>query len=147
MLALTFLPLPIGPDAIAEARASVVSDHNPVPFATLVFQLENGVTPFELRQFIGNLLLLLPLGVYGPILTPRLRSLPAILLAGAGVSALIELGQLAIATGYGFPVRVADVDDVMLNTIGAVAGYAGWRAWAAAPSVDSGHAIRGPADR
>jgi glycopeptide antibiotics resistance protein len=146
VLLLTFLPLPIGAAAIAEARAAANYDHNLIPLATLRFQLDGGVTPFELRQLVGNFLLLLPLGIYGPILTPRLRSLPAILLAGAGIAALIELGQLAVATAYGFPVRVADIDDVLLNTAGVLAGYLLWRAWSATSSVDSDHALRGPAD-
>jgi glycopeptide antibiotics resistance protein len=143
---LTFLPLPIGAEALAEARAAATYDHNAVPLATLRFQIDGGITGFELRQIVGNLLLLLPLGMYGPILTPRLRSVSTILLLGAGLSALIELGQLAVATAYGFPVRVADVDDVLLNTIGALVGYVLWRAWSAAASVDSDHAVRGPAD-
>lgn len=143
---LTFLPLPIGAEAIAEARAVATYEHNAVPLATLRFQLDGGITPFELRQIIGNLLLLLPLGVYGPMLAPRLRSLPAIVLLGAGLSALIELGQLGVASAYGFPVRVADVDDVLLNTIGVVAGHLLWRASSAPASVDSDHALRGSAD-
>ena len=146
VLLLTFLPLPIGAQAIAEARAAATYDHNAVPLATLHFQLDGGITPFELRQLVGNLVLLLPLGIYGPILWPRLRSLPAILLVGAALSALIEVGQLAVATVYGFPVRVADVDDVLLNTIGVLAGYVLWRVWSATPSIDSDHAVRGSAD-
>ena len=106
MLLLTFLPLPIGDEAIAAARAAATYDHNAVLFATLRFQLDGGVTPFELRQIVGNFLLLLPLGIYGPILWPRLRSLPAIVLVG----------------------------------------YLLWRAWSTAASVDSDHAVRGPAD-
>ena len=143
---LTFLPLPIGAEAIAEARAVATYEHNAVPLATLRIQLADGITPFELRNIVGNVLLLLPLGIYGPILTPRLRSLPAILLVAAGLSAFIELGQLAVATAYGFPVRVADVDDVVLNTLGVLVGYLVWRAWSASGSVDSDHAVRGPAD-
>ena len=77
---------------------------------------------------------------------PRLRSLLATVLVGAAISALIELGQLAVATAYGFPVRVADVDDVLLNTAGVLTGYLLWRAWTATASVDSDHAVRGSAD-
>lgn len=117
-----------------------------MPLATLRFQLDGGITPFELRQLVGNFVLLLPLGIYGPILWPRLRSLPAILLAAAALAALIELGQLAVASAYGFPVRVADVEDVLLNTIGVLAGYLLWRAWSATPSVDSDHALRRSTD-
>ena len=62
-------------------------------------------------------------------------------------STLIELGQLAVATAYGFPVRVADVDDVLLNTSGVLVGYLLWRASSSAASVDSDHAVRRSADR
>jgi glycopeptide antibiotics resistance protein len=105
------------------------------------------VSPFEVRQLVGNALLLLPLGIYGPMLAAPLRTLAGVVVAGVGLSALIELGQLAIASAYGFPVRVADVDDVLLNTTGVLVGWLGWRAWARMPSVDSGHAVRRPADR
>jgi glycopeptide antibiotics resistance protein len=146
VLLLTFLPLPIGDEAIASARAAATYDHNAVLFATLRFQLGDGVTPFELRQIVGNFLLLLPLGIYGPILWPRLRSLPGTMLVGTLASTVIELGQLAVATAYGFPVRVADIDDVLLNTAGVLVGYLLWRAWSTAASVDSDHAVRGSAD-
>jgi glycopeptide antibiotics resistance protein len=146
VLVLTFLPLPIGTEAIAAARAAAIVDHNAIPLANLRFQLDGGISPFELRQIVGNVLLLLPFGIYGPILAPRLRSLLAIVLAGATISALIELGQLAVATAYGFPVRVADVDDVLLNTAGVLIGYLLSRAWTASASVDSDHAVRGSAD-
>jgi len=146
VLVLTFLPLPIGAAAIQAARDTATSDPNAIPFATLQFQLEGGITPIELRQIIGNFLLLLPLGIYGPILWPRLRSLPAIVLVGAAASTLIELGQLAVAAAYGFPVRVADIDDVLLNTSGVLVGYLLWRAWSTFASVDSDHAVRGSAD-
>jgi glycopeptide antibiotics resistance protein len=146
VLVLTFLPLPIGTEAIAAARAAAIVDHNAIPLANLRFQLDGGISSFELRQIVGNFLLLLPFGIYGPILAPRLRSLLAIVLAGAAISALIELGQLAVATAYGFPVRVADVDDVLLNTAGVLIGYLLWRAWTASASVDSDHAVRGSAD-
>ena len=125
--------------------AAAISDHNAIPFATLRSQLEGGITAFELRQFVGNLLLLLPLGIYGPM-TPSLRSVSAILLAGAAVATVIELGQLAVATWYGFPLRVAAIDDVLLNTAGVLAGYVLWRGWSLTASVDSDHAVRGPAD-
>jgi len=146
VLVLTFLPLPIGAEAIAAARAAALVDHNAIPLANLRFQLDGGITPFELRQIVGNFLLLLPFGIYGPILVPRLRSLPATVLVGAGISGVIELGQLAVAAAYGFPVRVADIDDVLLNTAGVLAGYLLWRAWTATASVDSDHAVRGSAD-
>jgi glycopeptide antibiotics resistance protein len=141
--------LPIGAEAIAAARAAATYDHNAVPFATLAFQLDGGVSRFELRQIVGNLLLLLPVGIYGPMRWPALRSLPALALVAAGGSAVIELAQLGIATGYGFPVRVADVDDVLLNTTGAVIGFVGWRLWrsGSGPLESDADAVRHAPDR
>ncbi len=43
------------------------------------------------------------------------------------VSLGIEILQLAISTVVGFPYRVFDVDDLILNTAGAALGWAGWR--------------------
>jgi len=39
------------------------------------------------------------------------------------LSAAIELGQLAISLWLGYAYRSTDVDDVILNTIGAVLGF------------------------
>jgi glycopeptide antibiotics resistance protein len=125
-----FLPLPIGESAVAAARAVATVDHNPVPFATLNRQLVGGLRPFELQQWLGNVMLLLPLGLYGPARWPALRSLPAAVLAGAVASGAIELAQLGLATGYGFPIRVADIDDVLLNTLGVALGWVVWRSLA-----------------
>jgi glycopeptide antibiotics resistance protein len=138
---LTILPLPIGEEAVARARMLATYDHNAVPIATLELQLTGGLSRFELRQWIGNLLLLLPLGIYGPIRWPALRAAGAVVGVGAAASAAIELGQLGLAIGYGFPVRVADVDDVLLNTAGVVLGWAAWRVWTTWRAADAG---RGP---
>jgi glycopeptide antibiotics resistance protein len=145
---LTLLSLPITPEAIATARAFATYEHNPVPFATLAFQLDGGVTGFELRQLVGNVLLLLPLGIYGPMLWRPMRSAVPLLLTAVAISASIELGQLALSAAYGFPVRVADVDDVLLNTAGAGLGYIGWRLWPRQRPIESErHAVRHAADR
>jgi glycopeptide antibiotics resistance protein len=124
-----FLPLPIGEAALEAARRAATVDHNLIPFATLGRQLAGGLTPFEIQQWVGNLLLILPLGVYGPMRWEALRRFPAAVLAGAVASGMIELGQLGLATGYGFPIRVADVDDVLLNTLGVALGWVAWRGW------------------
>ena len=122
-----FLPLPIGAAALAEARHAATVDHNPVLLATLGRQLAGGVDAFEVQQWVGNLALLLPLAIYGPIRWAALHSLPATVMAGAVASGMIELGQLGLATGYGFPIRVADIDDLLLNTLGVAIGWVIWR--------------------
>jgi glycopeptide antibiotics resistance protein len=68
-------------------------------------------------QIVGNFLMLLPLGIYLPLLYKRTSHFLLVFLLGLLVSALIEFLQLI--TSY----RSADVDDVLLNTMGACAGY------------------------
>ena len=144
---LTLLPLPVGAEAIEAARRQATYDHNPIPLATLAFQLRDGLTPHEIRQLLGNLLLLLPLGVYGPALWRPMRAVGVLVGVAVAVSALVELAQLGLATSYGFPVRVADVDDVLLNAGGAALGWLTWQALTRRPIESKRHAVRAAADR
>lgn len=68
-------------------------------------------------EVIGNLVMLFPLGIFLPLLYPRISRFIPVLLTAMCVSLSIELMQLA--TNF----RVADVDDVILNTSGACAGF------------------------
>ncbi|MGV9643713.1 VanZ family protein [Streptomyces sp. NPDC004822] len=70
------------------------------------------------RQIGGNLLLGVPFGVLVPIVAPRTRGVLRVLLLTATVMLLVEFAQGALVTGRAF-----DVDDVILNTSGALIGY------------------------
>jgi glycopeptide antibiotics resistance protein len=72
------------------------------------------------KQILGNFVMLLPLGIYLPLIYKRLRkayNFFVVLLICFVVSVGIELLQLA--TSY----RSTDIDDVMLNTLGGGAGF------------------------
>jgi glycopeptide antibiotics resistance protein len=69
------------------------------------------------KQVIGNSIMLLPLGIFIPLLFRRLSGFLAVFFICLLVSVSIELMQLI--TSY----RSTDIDDVILNTAGAVAGY------------------------
>lgn len=72
------------------------------------------------KQILGNFVMLLPLGIYLPLIYKRLRkayNFFVVLLICFIVSVGIELLQLA--TSY----RSTDVDDVILNTLGGGAGF------------------------
>ncbi|VAV97325.1 hypothetical protein MNBD_ACTINO01-20 [hydrothermal vent metagenome] len=99
---------------------------NLVPFATISQQLGDGLTS-GMRQLTGNLLLLVPLGFLLPVANPRFRQFRTTLVAAVAVSLGIEILQLTISAVVGFPYRVFDVDDLILNTAGAALGWAGWR--------------------
>nr|WP_246041193.1 VanZ family protein [Streptomyces cadmiisoli] len=70
------------------------------------------------KQIGGNLLLGVPFGVLVPMIAPRARGILRVLLLTATVMLMVELAQGAMVTGRAF-----DIDDVILNTTGALAGY------------------------
>ncbi|WP_432188819.1 VanZ family protein [Streptomyces sp. Tue6028] len=70
------------------------------------------------KQVGGNLLLGVPFGILMPTLAPKTRGFLRVLVLTALVMLLVELAQGAFVTGRAF-----DIDDVILNTSGALVGY------------------------
>ncbi|MDT9682836.1 VanZ family protein [Streptomyces sp. TRM76323] len=70
------------------------------------------------KQLGGNIALGVPFGLLLPVLAPRARGLLRVVAATAVVMTLVELVQGALITGRAF-----DVDDVILNSTGALLGY------------------------
>ena len=116
-------------------QGQVVTD-NPTPFATIRIYLDNLDSAFWVSQALGNLLLLLPLGLFGPIALPWLDRWWRVLLVALVLSAAIETAQLWI------PERSADVDDVLFNVVGALLGYGLLRFIRSLPST--GEPLLGP---
>lgn len=71
------------------------------------------------KQAGGNLLMGAPFGLILPVLVPRRMRMVRVVLLTALVMALVELAQGAMVEGRAF-----DVDDVILNTSGALIAYA-----------------------
>jgi glycopeptide antibiotics resistance protein len=94
-----------------------VVDDNLVPFHTLAIYLDNLGSWFWMRNLFGNLALLLPLGLLGPIVFPALDRWWRVALLALLVSTAIELTQLLV------PDRSADIDDVIVNVTGAMIGF------------------------
>jgi glycopeptide antibiotics resistance protein len=95
-----------------------VVEDNLVPFRTISIYLANLGSWFWMRNLFGNLGLLLPIGLLGPIALPSLDRWWRIALVTLLVSTAVELTQLAV------PERSADIDDVIVNVAGALLGYA-----------------------
>ncbi|WP_062643608.1 VanZ family protein [Streptomyces maremycinicus] len=70
------------------------------------------------KQIGGNILLGVPFGVLVPVVAPRARGVLRVLLLTATVMLMVEFAQGAVVTGRAF-----DIDDVILNTTGALIGY------------------------
>lgn len=69
-----------------------------------------------LRQGLANILMFVPGGFLIAAAFPQFRNWRRILILGAGCSLTIEVIQFLIG-------RIADVDDVLMNSFGAVLGF------------------------
>ena len=98
-----------------------VVDDNLVPFHTLAIYWRNLDSEFWLRNLFGNLFLLLPLGLLGPIALPAVGRWWLIIPLALAISVSIELAQ------HWIPDRSADIDDVIVNVAGALIGYLAFR--------------------
>ncbi|MER5940510.1 VanZ family protein [Streptomyces sp. NPDC001928] len=88
------------------------------PGSTLRAYLDQPELRDAVRQIGGNVLLGIPFGVLVPVVAPSTRGVLRVLLLTATVMLLVEFAQGALVTGRAF-----DIDDVILNTTGALVGY------------------------
>jgi VanZ family protein len=99
-------------------RVSPWENVNFIPFR--MFQVYKaywrwGNLRYIIINFLGNMMVFLPLGFFPALLFRRERWWRSVLVGG-GISVFVECGQY-------FLMRQSDVDDVLLNTLGALAGY------------------------
>lgn len=74
-----------------------------------------------LSNLLGNVLAFVPFGMILPMLTPKCRNFFHIVLLGFDFSLFVETIQLISKVGS------FDVDDLILNTLGAALGYLVYR--------------------
>lgn len=98
--------------------SAALTHSNLRPGSSLRAYLDQPALRDAVQQIGGNLLLGVPFGVLVPVLAPRARGIGQVLLLTAIVMLLVELAQGALITGRAF-----DVDDVLLNTAGALLGH------------------------
>ena len=101
---------------------------NLVPFRTIGGYVKILLDPpmaYLLRHAVinlaGNVAMFVPLGALLPWVFPRLRRLSRCLLVALGLLVLMEITQLFTLLGSG------DVDDLILNLLGVLLGYALFR--------------------
>ncbi|MFF3648312.1 VanZ family protein [Streptomyces sp. NPDC002181] len=100
------------------AASAALVHANVRPGSSINAYLEGTSATEAVRQVGGNVVLGLPFGVLLPVLLPPARGLVRVAVVTACLMTLIELVQGALVTG-----RVFDIDDVILNTAGAMLGY------------------------
>ena len=103
-------------------RTSICDEYsyNLIPFKEIrrfyIYRDVVGIRAF-LANLFGNVLAFMPYGFFMPILRPKLRRMNQMFLAAFLLSLTIEITQLLTRVGS------FDVDDLILNTAGGIAGY------------------------
>lgn len=126
LVTLTAFALTVG-FAVLLARLTLVPSQASVPLTHTNLQPGDSIRNYlaqpafrdTVKQLGGNIALGVPFGLLLPVIWPRTRGLLRICLLTALVMSQVELIQGALVTGRAF-----DVDDVILNTTGALLGYA-----------------------
>lgn len=123
VLAITVIPLPF-----TQFRNPTANDFNITPVVNTVRELLATFTPrtkymtgFLLKNILGNLVLLMPLGIFLPLISVRYYSLKKVLLIAFLCSLIIEIIQF-VSKFFG-SYRSVDIDDLILNTAGAFLGF------------------------
>lgn len=97
---------------------STYTDYNLVPFRTIKFFLSDSVsTSAAFFNLAGNILLFVPLGFLLPLVIRSSATFLRTILSTMALSVCFEIYQRTAQIGK------ADIDDVVLNTIGGVIGY------------------------
>ena len=92
-------------------------------YDTIIRLEEINLLPFQsegIMTYVLNIIMFLPLGFLIPLIWKRYRNPLKIFMIGFGFSLSIELCQL-------FNRRNTDIDDLMMNTLGALVGYCCWK--------------------
>ncbi|MDK1475802.1 VanZ family protein [Streptomyces sp. 549] len=106
--------LTLEPSAASES----LTYSNLEPGASITNYLAQPAFQDAVKQVGGNIALGVPFGILLPVLAPQTRGLLRVVFTTAAVMMLVELVQGALITG-----RTFDIDDVILNTSGALLGY------------------------
>ena len=88
-------------------------------------KLDNSINliPFSSEgamTYILNIIMFMPLGFLLPLIWENFRNAKKVVLMGFLMSLTIEICQL-------FNIRTTDIDDLMMNTLGALVGYCCWK--------------------
>lgn len=129
LVSVTLFPLPVTPaeiESLRELPREYQRQSNLVPFASIVQTLGLPLRPAVI-QLAGNLVMLFPLGYLAPILWPSVNTWRRALGVVVGASVLVEAAQFLVSLALGGYYKSVDIDDVILNVAGGLAGYLVYR--------------------
>ena len=130
LLGLVFFPLPSPSSQVSELYAQLapwpVGWVNLMPFETIWPAIQLGPDWPQFWILLGNVAAFVPLGVFIGFTWPERRSWRRAFAICLAATVSIELGQLGVSLLLGYPYRVADVDDVIVNVFGGLLGFGGF---------------------
>ena len=103
-------------DSIMEGVGKYFVFYQLIPFASI----KNYFHGSGIVQLVGNIVLLSPLAVFAEVFLQQRPKAWVVTLGVSAVSLLIEITQLVINLTTRYPIRVLDVDDLILNIAGIV---------------------------
>ena len=102
--------------------ARMLEKINLIPFRTInEFLHHAGGRSFALFNLVGNVVCFIPMGIFIPAVFPKTDSFRHTMLWSAAVILCVEIVQLVSLLGS------LDVDDLLLNLVGAGIGYGIYR--------------------
>ena len=127
---LLFLPIPTsawGIQSFRDGRSPNIAYFNIIPFHSIgiyFLQLIKGPAyNWAIRQLMGNILALVPLGFFLPLLYTASTKLKKFVIFAIGIPFLFESIQLTVSISIHALYRFADIDDVITNAIGMIIGF------------------------
>ncbi|MCL6443858.1 MAG: VanZ family protein [Alicyclobacillus sp.] len=100
---------------------------NLIPFRTIRSTLAMGSVFHDFYDLGGNILLFVPFGFLLPLIFKNQNRLVSVVFLGFCATLTVESAQFMISYVIGYSYRHFDVDDLILNTLGTMMGYAAFR--------------------
>jgi len=122
----TLFPLPVSAVAVAAESAGRHVEVDLIPLASIRDVLHNASRFAQVWILGGNVLTLAPFGLLLPFAAPRLATWRRMVVAAFLFPLGIELAQLGVSLALGYSYRVTEVDDVLLNFLGILLGFAAY---------------------
>lgn len=117
LFSVVFFPIPLY--LLQEKHHFLISNYmNLVPFKTILIVIKRNQI-----QLIGNILLLMPLGIYYPLLIKKRIKIKKVFVLGFSITFIIEIIQLLSSLIIRVPYRIFDIDDIICNLIGMIVGF------------------------
>jgi glycopeptide antibiotics resistance protein len=121
VLTLTVIPLPFMRFEVSAGGINLVPVMNTIQSFKNASVHHKELPEHTLQNLIGNIIMFIPLGIFLPILAYRYRTLPHVIFLAFICSVSIETTQFI--ESFFRIYRYVDIDDVILNTTGAILGF------------------------